>query len=180
MQPAVPRYTKTPFPTYRYLPTKNPHPGIHPEGHSFGREELEVPFYPPEEWKQNQAYLFGIDLYNHGYWWEAHEYWEAVWMVTRKLDPHGQFLQSLIQYSAALLKLYGDNLKGFVKLYGEAKRRMNFCMEHLPKGKHHFMGLDLKKWPEAFTNFKETVESGFIKGQDPLLYTNFPYLILDV
>jgi len=180
MQPAVHRYTQTPFPPYRYLPTVNPHPGIHPEGHSFGRPELTVKFSPPQEWKKNQAYLYGVDLYNHGFWWEAHEYWEAVWMTTPKLDIYGQFLQSLIQYSAALLKLYGENLQGFKKLYGEAKKRMDFCRENLAKTQRHFMGLDLVLWPESFENFKSTAVAKGTTPQDPLLFTNFPWIVLEV
>ncbi len=179
MQPAVPRYTQIPFPPYRYLPTVNPHPGIHPEGHSYGREEPKVKFSPPQEWKKNEAYLYGVDLYNHGFWWEAHEAWESVWLCTPKLDAYGQFLQSLIQYSAALLKMYGGNLNGFNKLYFEAKKRMDFCQSHLPKNHRHYMGLDLMDWSKSFEVFKDTVSRPGEALDDPLEYTNFPWILLE-
>ena len=48
-------------------------------------------------------YRWGIDLYNNGYYWEAHEAWESLWRQTSSLDR--DFLQGLIQCAGAALKL---------------------------------------------------------------------------
>jgi len=49
-------------------------------------------------------YLYGIDLFNHHYWWEAHEAWEIVWKCVPRFSRSGLFLQGLIQITAAMLK----------------------------------------------------------------------------
>lgn len=179
MQPAVPRYTQRPFPKYRYVPQVHPHPEIHPEGHSYGRKPEPLEFKGPEKWKQNETYLYGVDLFNHGYWWEAHEAWEQVWMTTPKSDAHGQYLQGLIQSSAALLKLYAGNIQGFQKLYGEGKKRLEFCLGQLPGHQRQFMGLKLAEWLERMENFAQTVVEPKEPLEDPLRYSNYPVILLE-
>jgi len=106
--PDLPRYTQTPFPAYRYLPFRSdmPHPRRDPAGHSYGREEEFLPGFSDEEWRDCHPYLYGIDLFNHGYWWEAHEALEAVWLAAGQETRTGQFIQGLIQLSAAQLKRF--------------------------------------------------------------------------
>jgi hypothetical protein len=33
------------------------------------------------------AFLWGLDLFNHGYYWEAHEAWEGLWQVADRDGP---------------------------------------------------------------------------------------------
>jgi hypothetical protein len=179
MQPAVPRYTQTPFPKYRYIPKTLPHPEIHPEGHSYGKKSAPEKFIPPEKWPLSETYLYGVDLFNHGYWWEAHEAWEKVWMTTPKHDNHGQFLQGIIQCSAALLKLYSGNQRGFEKLLEEGKKRLEFCLNQIPAPQKHFMGLKLGEWMGTMERFAETVRETSGEIEDPLGYTNFPVILLE-
>jgi hypothetical protein len=40
-----------------------------------------LPAFTPEDWRSCDLYLYGIDLFNHGYWWEAHEALEDVWLA---------------------------------------------------------------------------------------------------
>jgi hypothetical protein len=101
-----PRYTRRPFPRYRYVPGKMPHPTRDPDGHSYGREPPAIRNFDPERWQDCEEYLYGIDLFNHGYWWEAHEALEAVWVAAGRHTTTGLFLQGLIQVSAGLLKHY--------------------------------------------------------------------------
>lgn len=171
------RYSTKSFPPYRYLPTRDPHPGIHPEGHSYGKAEEKLTYVPPEDWKNNQAYLYGVDLFNHGYFWEAHEAWEGIWLTTKKFDAYGQFLQSLIQFSAAMLKLYGGSRKGFDKLYGEAWRRMEFVLKEIKSDP--WMGLNIKNWINQLKAFSKKVPEPQEKITDPLKMEGFPYLNLE-
>ena len=90
---------QVPFPAYAFLPGRMPHPRRDPKGHSFGTPEPKPAYLPPDQWRANESYLFGVDLHNHGYWWESHELWEALWHLTDGVE--GQFLQGLIQISAA-------------------------------------------------------------------------------
>ena len=98
------RYTDKPFPDYRYIPGENPHPTRDPKGHSFNKPVKELSSFSPEEWSYCEEFLFGIDLFNFGYWWEAHEVLEAVWVGAGKNTDTGLFVQGLIQLSAAHLK----------------------------------------------------------------------------
>jgi predicted metal-dependent hydrolase len=57
-----------------------------------------------DTWQTSEDYLHAIDLFNEGYWWEAHETLEALWRIAGRGTPLGEFLQGLIQAAAALLK----------------------------------------------------------------------------
>ena len=104
--PELPRYTDTPFPAYRYLPfvAGIPHPRRDPTGHSYGCEDDYLPGFAGDDWRRCQPYLYGIDLFNYGYWWEAHEALEAVWLAAGQDTLTGNFVQGLIQVAAAQLK----------------------------------------------------------------------------
>ena len=51
------------------------------------------------------VFLYGVDLYNHGYLWEAHEAWEGLWHQAKRDALQAEFLQGLIQCAAAALKV---------------------------------------------------------------------------
>jgi uncharacterized protein len=58
----------------------------------------------PSAWQTCDEYLYGIDLFNHHYWWEAHEVLEEFWRTAGRDTALGTFFQGLIQVAAALLK----------------------------------------------------------------------------
>lgn len=97
------RYSTLPLPAYRYVPGRTPHPVRDPRGHSFGKPER-VEVLDPERWPDCETYLFGVDLLNLGYWWEAHEALEGLWRAAGRESEPGRLLQGLIQVAAALLK----------------------------------------------------------------------------
>lgn len=112
----VKRYSSIPFPTYRHRAGRTPHPNKDPKGHSYGKIEVDSGKTTPEEWRETKPYLYGMDLFNHEFYWEAHEAWEFLW---KPLDPdsaHALFLQGLIQAAAASLKYIENNRKGLTKL----------------------------------------------------------------
>jgi hypothetical protein len=116
-KPDLPRYTQRPFPPYRYLPfqdnNSHPHPRTDPAGHSYNEEEDYLPHFTPDEWRTCEPYLYGIDLFNHGYWWEAHEALETVWLAAgQKSTQCGKFVQGLIQLAGAQLKRFIDEPGG--------------------------------------------------------------------
>jgi hypothetical protein len=49
--------------------------------------------------KGDHVYQKGIDAFNTGHFYEAHEHWEEVWLETP--NPDKMFLQGLIQVAAA-------------------------------------------------------------------------------
>lgn len=60
------------------------------------RPHLATPAGPRE------AVAFGADLFERGFYWEAHEVWEAIWRSTAP-GPGREALQGLIQAAAALV-----------------------------------------------------------------------------
>jgi predicted metal-dependent hydrolase len=55
----------------------------------------------------------GIDLFNEGQYWEAHEAWERDWMPDRK-GPDSGFYKGLIQVAAGCLHYTRRNRRGAV------------------------------------------------------------------
>ena len=51
-----------------------------------------------------QAFRYGVDLYNRGFFWEAHEVWEAVWLAAPPNSGRRQGVRALIQMANAVLK----------------------------------------------------------------------------
>lgn len=59
----------------------------------------------------------GIDLYNAGHYWNAHEAWEEVWLEADR-DVRN-FYQGLIQVAAGFVHLTRNRYPGAVKLLGD-------------------------------------------------------------
>jgi predicted metal-dependent hydrolase len=92
------------LPPYSYVPGLAPHPTSDERGHSFGRHE---PLPRAEEVANlidSPQYRFAIDLFNHGYYWEAHEAWESLWHAAGRRGPTADFLKGLIKLAAAGVK----------------------------------------------------------------------------
>lgn len=107
---APPRYTNRPFPSYRFIPGKSPHPTRDPTGHSYHKPAEQLAPFEAWHWQSCDEYLYGIDLFNHGYWWEAHEALELVWVAAGRHTETGLFIQGLIQIAVAHLKRFqGSN-----------------------------------------------------------------------
>ena len=107
-----PRYTDRPFPPYSYVPGQTPHPVSDPAGHMFGQEMPKPPPLDPANWRASETYLYGVDLFNHGYYWEAHETWESLWHAAGRKGVVADFLKGLIKLAAAGVKLREGNTDG--------------------------------------------------------------------
>lgn len=99
------RLTAHPFPAYSYVPGKWPHPRREQDGHSYGDPEPTVSQFDPTRWKDCDAFLYGVDLFNSGFYWESHEQWEAVWLSVGRKGIVADFLKGLIKLSAAGVKV---------------------------------------------------------------------------
>jgi hypothetical protein len=101
---AVRLVPEVPLPPYSFVPGQTPHPRSDPAGHSYGRPSPPPPPLDPARWAESQAYLFGFDLFNHGFFWEAHETWEGLWHAAGRRGPLADFLKGLIKLAAAGVK----------------------------------------------------------------------------
>ncbi len=116
----VKRYTSRPFPPYRHLPGTTPHPERSPEGHMVGAVEPPAQPLTEDGARQNEDFLFGVDLFNAGYFWEAHIYWERLWKVEKTPLEIRRFLQAIIQTAAACVKARQRQKAGATKLLEKA------------------------------------------------------------
>ena len=98
-----PRYSSRPLPAYRFIPGETPRPSRDPEGHSRNEASASRAPWTPDEWRALEEWLWAVDLFNHGYWWECHEALEGLWHAAGRRTPHARFAQSLVHLSAALL-----------------------------------------------------------------------------
>ena len=89
------------LPPYAYLPGKNPHPVRDPAGHSYHVGPIRVAAGVS---LSSDAFLWGLDLFNHGYYWEAHEAWEGLWQVADRDGRLRVLFKGLILLSAAGVK----------------------------------------------------------------------------
>jgi predicted metal-dependent hydrolase len=119
-KPNIERYTTLPFPSFSYIPKLH----IHPEKLS---EKPHIPLLPEltekfsvHSWKNCTNYLYAIDLFNYGYYWEAHEVLEKLWLSAGKKSPEGIFVQGIIQVSVAMLKWSQSNTTGLKRLTEKA------------------------------------------------------------
>ncbi len=145
-----PRYAPDqPLPPYPYLPGRDPHPTRDPHGHSYAQPETAPEPLVPERWCESIAFLLGVDLYNRGYHWEAHEAWESLW-----LHPHDviqrELLQALVQAAAAAVQERKGNTYGRQRLAARAVRRLRRVAAH--RGRR-WMGIELERFAAALEEF---------------------------
>ena len=145
------------FPAYAYLPGRDPHPTQSPAGHSYRSEPAPPAGYlAPADWRDNDDYLYGVDLYNHGYLWEAHEVWEGLWNAAKQDAVQADFLQGLIQCAAAALKVPMDQPGGLAKLAEKGTGRLESVAR---RAGPELMGLDVLDFVRAFRGFASSSPS---------------------
>ncbi len=108
----MPDPDRSDFPPYSYVPGHFPHPVSDPAGHSFGMIAPKPEPLDPANWQASTEYLRGIELFNHGYYWEAHEVWESLWHAAGRTGPIADFLKALIKLAAAGVKVREGNATG--------------------------------------------------------------------
>ncbi|HVB35141.1 MAG TPA: DUF309 domain-containing protein [Patescibacteria group bacterium] len=64
--------------------------------------------------REEAAFLLGIEQFNRGEFFAAHETWEAIWLAASGADR--DFLQGIIQLAAAFHHWRGGNRPGALSL----------------------------------------------------------------
>jgi len=150
------RYTQRPLPAYRHVPGYSPHPVIDAAGHSYDRKieghgrNIEG---PPERrlsgdaWQHCADYLYGVDLFNYEFFWEAHERWEPLWHAAGHASPPGRFAKGLIQVAAVFLLKRSDRPVAVPRLLDRAERNLlRAVAEREQATPYAAFGLDLDAW----------------------------------
>jgi hypothetical protein len=118
------------FPAYAYLPGRQPHPVRDPAGHSYHHvDHLPV---AAEASLDSDIFFWGLDLFNHGYYWEAHEAWEGLWQVADRGGPLRMLFKGLILLAAAGVKIREGKHVAAMRHAGRAA----VLLRQLMKGPH--------------------------------------------
>lgn len=96
-----------------------------------------LPIFTDEEVEDRRHILLeGVQQYNEGYFFEAHEIWEGLWMQSPW--PTRRFLQGLIQVAAAFVHFVRHEYPGTVRLLGHAHEKL---ADFAPR----YMGVDVDR-----------------------------------
>ncbi|HXV59561.1 MAG TPA: DUF309 domain-containing protein [Vicinamibacteria bacterium] len=133
------RYTDKPFPPYKHLPGQTAHPERDPGGYRFGKAAASVRALDENGWHRNKDYLYGVDLFNAGYYWEAHAVWEELWRAAPASSRSSRFIQGLIQLAASSLKRTAGREAGAAKLLRSALDKLERVSADSPR----YMGIEL-------------------------------------
>ena len=110
------RYSSKPLPSYRHIPGMTPHPVSDVNGHSYNKPKEKIIQISENNWRNNEIFLYAIDLFNFKYFWEAHETLEDLWKIEKPDSLMKLFLQGIIQISAAYLQWIRSIYGGVNKL----------------------------------------------------------------
>ena len=94
----------------------------------------------------------GVELFNSGRYWDAHEAWEHEWMPDRKGAESG-FYKGLIQVAAGCLHYQRHNRRGAVNKW---RSGADYLRPYLPA----HGGLRLAALVEAVDRFLEAMSGG--------------------
>jgi hypothetical protein len=130
-----------PLPPYAFIPGRTPHPVSDPIGHSFGAAPLPAHSLDTARWQASKAYLFGIDLFNAGYYWESHVEWESLWLACGRHGLVAEFLKGLIHLAAAGVKQLEGRPQGVKSHASRSALHLQKVAASLVE--NHFLGLHL-------------------------------------
>ncbi len=125
-----------PIPARAYLPGASVRPVAEPRT----GEPLD-----PERWRSCVAYVHGLALFDRGYYWEAHECWEELWILAGRTGPVAELLRGLIQLAAAGVKLRQGRTAGATALAARARGHFAHAQGEAPV----LAGFDLTNLVEA-------------------------------
>ncbi len=106
------------------------HPIRSPQGHSYrpeGEGNKSLPNLNKSKGTDCDDFLYGVDLFNEQYWWEAHEVMEQFWHASGIGTPAGHVLQAIIQCAAAHLKFTTGHSAGALKLFAMAEGHVHMA-----------------------------------------------------
>jgi predicted metal-dependent hydrolase len=128
-------------PPYAFVPGGPwPHPRSDPAGHSFGRVEGPEPPAQDDDDRRSPRFVLGVLRFNAGYYWEAHEDWEALWHAHGRAGPTADVLRALIKLAAAGVKVREGRPAG---VQTHARRAAELLEKVAAGGSKRRLGLDL-------------------------------------
>lgn len=149
-----PRYAQTPLPPYSYVPGHAPHPVSDPRGHTHGQSHARAQPLDPSHWQESEPYRYGVDLFNHGFYWEAHEAWESLWHVAGRDGVVASWLKGLIKLAAAAVKLREGNASGVERHARRSIELLNEVRGQLSPAQSTYAGIALARIEDIARHIK--------------------------
>lgn len=144
-------YTGKSFPSYAHRPGITPHPRRSRKGHSYGLPEPAIQHIVPSQWKTCKSFLYAIDLFNAGYWWECHEELEALWKGAggKGAGEQAEFFQGIILLAVGFLRIHMGKKETGEKMIEKGLRRLDRVIED------PYMGVSIQVLKEASRKYKD-------------------------
>lgn len=134
-----------PFPAYAFVPGKHPHPVTDPRGHSYRKSDsIPEPLQPDSAFRSIE-FRYAVDLFNAGYYWEAHEAWEQLWVAARRTGVMADFLKALIKLAAAGVKAREGQVGGVRRHATRADELLESVRKLQPAEKPNFAAVNLDR-----------------------------------
>jgi predicted metal-dependent hydrolase len=162
-----------PLPPYSYVPGLAPHPTSDPQGHSFRHPPTTPPALTEASYQNNNEYLYAIDLFNHGFYWEAHEAWEGLWHAAGRHGPSADFLKGLIKLAAAGVKAKEGRTTGVLRHAHRAAELFRAAAAGLNSETATMFGLRLNDLLSSAKQVADQAQALTIEGQ-PLAARRLP------
>lgn len=104
----------------------------------------------PKNPSQNQELAYALDLFNHGFYWESHVYFEAIWNTHGRIGPISDLMKAFIKLGAAGVKLSIDQK---IAAIGHFERARELLQDVISSEGNHFLGFNLQILLEKIDNF---------------------------
>jgi len=110
------------YPEYAYLPGRTPR---HPDGWFDAIRDTVQPGLSAPELAQTSAWQAGLAYLEQGFFWEAHEVLEPVWMALPQGSVERELVQALIQLANACLKREMGRPRAVLRLCAMVTRHLD-------------------------------------------------------
>ncbi len=143
-----------PFPPYTYVPGQRPHPFSDPQGHSFRQQRTQPGSIDWHTGKNNEEFRYAVDLFNHGYYWEAHEAWEGLWVAVGRKGPLADLLKGFIHLAAAGVKQLAGIPAG-VRSHLQRAKQLFHHVQMVQANKALHLGCNLQKLMQTISEYPQ-------------------------
>lgn len=141
------------LPSHAYIPGKNPRH----DGDAFSAvRQTAAARLGIADLAASDAFQAGLLFIDKGYYWEAHEVLEAVWLALPPASSERQLVQALIQFANARLKLVMGRKSAAGRLAAIAARHL---AEAALAGHPRLMGVELAGWEKRVTGLEHMIKA---------------------
>ena len=140
------------WPLHAYVPGKT---ARHAKNAFDSMRETAQSGLSPYQLAQSRAFCVGLTYLKAGFYWEAHEVFEPVWIALPNPSRERQFVQGLIQIANGFLKVKMERPKAAARLEGIARQLV------LEEWEDTIMGVDKGEIRAMIDSLNDEIKSAF-------------------